>query len=245
MPWDATQFGGEPARANLTSQLIGLETWSANRHSAWQNSPVCAENLIRIDLAENRLTSAPMVALLCFFWCCWPRLSSRGADLRQRMPRSGGQLIVLQRKVPGRVQFTNSDRLFFIELYRWVPSILKVHHDHPARTLVRWHRAGFRRYWRWKSRSLARRTCGGPCKPTHATTTKSEARRSLDKDAPRWAASPVRRESSSLVQTRVVWWITALIPDPTGAPPMGHAPTFEEARRVQEHWFKVWKRAPA
>ena len=25
-------------------------------------------------------------------------------------------------------------------------------HDHPPETLVRWHRAGFRRYWRWKSR---------------------------------------------------------------------------------------------
>src|SRR6478609_7723378 len=28
------------------------------------------------------------------------------------------------------------------------------HHDCPPETLVRWHRAGFRRYWRWKSRSL-------------------------------------------------------------------------------------------
>jgi len=32
---------------------------------------------------------------------------------------------VLQGKVRGRVQFTNSDRLFFIQLYRWFPSILK------------------------------------------------------------------------------------------------------------------------
>jgi hypothetical protein len=34
------------------------------------------------------------------------------------MPRCGNSLIVLQRKVPGRVQFTKSDRLFFIQLYR-------------------------------------------------------------------------------------------------------------------------------
>jgi hypothetical protein len=26
------------------------------------------------------------------------------------------------------------------------------HHHHPPETLVRWHRAGFRCYWRWKSR---------------------------------------------------------------------------------------------
>jgi hypothetical protein len=35
------------------------------------------------------------------------------------------QLIVLQRKVRGRVHLTNSDRLFFIQLYRWFPSVLK------------------------------------------------------------------------------------------------------------------------
>jgi hypothetical protein len=45
------------------------------------------------------------------------RLEAENAALRQ-------QLSVLQRKVRGRVQFTNSDRLFFIQLYRWFPSIL-------------------------------------------------------------------------------------------------------------------------
>jgi hypothetical protein len=36
------------------------------------------------------------------------------------------QLIVLQRKVQGRVRLTNNDRWFFIPLYRWFPSILQV-----------------------------------------------------------------------------------------------------------------------
>jgi hypothetical protein len=35
------------------------------------------------------------------------------------------QLAILQRKVRGRVRLTNSDRLFFVLLYRWFPSILK------------------------------------------------------------------------------------------------------------------------
>jgi hypothetical protein len=34
-------------------------------------------------------------------------------------------LIVLQRKVRGRVQFNNGDRLFFVRLDRWFPSILE------------------------------------------------------------------------------------------------------------------------
>jgi hypothetical protein len=69
------------------------------------------------------------------------RLEAENAALRQ-------QLIVLQRKVRGRIQFTNSDRLFFIQLYRWCPSVLKAMMILRPETLVRWHRAGFRRYWR-------------------------------------------------------------------------------------------------
>jgi transposase InsO family protein len=78
------------------------------------------------------------------------RLEAENAALRQ-------QLIVLQRKVRGRVQFTNSDRLFFIQLYRWCPSVLKAMMIIRPETIVRWHRAGFRRYWRWKSRSAGGR----------------------------------------------------------------------------------------
>jgi hypothetical protein len=47
----------------------------------------------------------------------------------------------------------NIHRWFFIQLYRWFPSILKVLTIIRPDTLVRWHRAGFRGYWRWKSRS--------------------------------------------------------------------------------------------
>src|SRR5205809_7576838 len=78
------------------------------------------------------------------------RLEAENAALRR-------QLMVLQRQVRGRVQFTNSDRLFFLQLYRWFPSIVKAMTIIRPETLVRWHRAGFRRYWRWKSRSLGGR----------------------------------------------------------------------------------------
>src|ERR1700761_76464 len=61
------------------------------------------------------------------------------------------RLIVLRRKMPGRPRLTNNDRWFFIQLYRWFPSILQVLTIIRPETLVRWHRAGFRCYWRWKS----------------------------------------------------------------------------------------------
>ena len=70
------------------------------------------------------------------------RLEAENAALRH-------QLIVLRRRVHGRVRFTNNDRWFFI----WFPSILKVLTIVRPETLVRWHRAGFCCYWRWKSRS--------------------------------------------------------------------------------------------
>ena len=77
------------------------------------------------------------------------QLAAENAALRQ-------QVIVLQRKVRGRVQLTDSDRLFFIQLYRWFPSVLNAITIVQPETLLRWHRDGFRRYWRWKSRN-----CGG------------------------------------------------------------------------------------
>ena len=63
------------------------------------------------------------------------------------------QLIVLRRRVRGRAQPTNNDCWFLVQMYRWFPSILKVVTIVQPETLVRWHRAGFRRYWRWKSNS--------------------------------------------------------------------------------------------
>src|SRR5438445_13262301 len=73
------------------------------------------------------------------------RLEAENAMLRH-------QLIVLRRRLHGRVRLPNHDRLFFVQLYRWFPSILKALTIIRPETLVRWHRAGFRCYGRWKSR---------------------------------------------------------------------------------------------
>ena len=94
-----------------------------------------------------------MIELLCFILAVLAspfksntRLEAENAALRH-------QLIVLRRKVKGRAHLTNNDRWFFIQMYRWFPSILEVLVIIRPETLVHWHRAGFRHYWRWKSRS--------------------------------------------------------------------------------------------
>jgi hypothetical protein len=93
-----------------------------------------------------------MITLLCFVLAVLAapfksksRLEAENAALRH-------QLIVLRRKMQGRVRLTNSDRWFLIQLYRWFPSILNVLTIVRPETPVRWHRAGFRCYWRRKSR---------------------------------------------------------------------------------------------
>ena len=66
-----------------------------------------------------------MIALLCFFLTLIAspfkskgRLEAENAALRY-------QLIVVQRKMRGRVQLTNGDRWLFVQLYRWFPPVLK------------------------------------------------------------------------------------------------------------------------
>ena len=101
-------------------------------------------------MESRKLTG--MIGLFCFVLAVLAspfksklRLEAENAVLRH-------QLIILRRRLHGRVRLTNHDRWFFIQLYRWFPAILRVLTIMRPETLVRWHRAGFRRYWRWKSR---------------------------------------------------------------------------------------------
>jgi transposase InsO family protein len=62
------------------------------------------------------------------------------------------QLNLLHRATLKRPQLTNWDRLVFIWLYRLSPGVLTAVRVVGPETIVRWHRSGFRLYWRWKSR---------------------------------------------------------------------------------------------
>src|SRR5262245_48849561 len=62
------------------------------------------------------------------------------------------QLVVLKRSAPARLRLRPADRLIFVWLYRLCPSVLEAAVVFKPETLVRWHRSGFRLYWRWKSR---------------------------------------------------------------------------------------------
>ena len=71
------------------------------------------------------------------------------------------QLNIHRRHQPKRPAFNAMDRLIFVGLYRLVPNTVKALTIVKPDTVIRWHCAGFRLYWRWKSRHR----CGRPAVP--------------------------------------------------------------------------------
>src|SRR3981189_3775642 len=126
-----------------------------------------------------------MIALLSFFLTLLVSPFKSRSRLEAENAARRHQLIVLRRRVRGRVQLTNGDRLFLVQLYRWFPSCLKAITIIGPETVVRWHGAGFRRYWRWKSRSLG----GRP-----QIDAELRALRRMSADNPLWGAPRIHGE---------------------------------------------------
>src|SRR6186997_2822933 len=64
---------------------------------------------------------------------------------------------LLRRTSPRRPVFSNFDRMIFVCLYRIAPRILDAITIVEPETVIRWHRTGFRSFWRWKSSRRAGR----------------------------------------------------------------------------------------
>ena len=96
------------------------------------------------------------------------------------------QLLVLKRSAPARLRLRTADRLIFVWLYRLFPSLLEAAVVFKPETLVRWHRSGFRLYWRWKSR----RRVGRPVVPADIR----DLIRTISRDNPLWGAPRIHGE---------------------------------------------------
>jgi hypothetical protein len=59
------------------------------------------------------------------------------------------QLNIQRRHVPKRMTFSAMDRLIIVGLYRLVPNAIKALTIVKPDTVIRWHHADFRPYWRW------------------------------------------------------------------------------------------------
>ena len=90
---------------------------------------------------------------LCrLIWCALIGLFRSRAGLEAEILLLRHQLNVMQRSSPKRVTLSSVDRLLLVGLYRLAPGVLDALKIIRPETLLRWHRAGFRAYWRWKSR---------------------------------------------------------------------------------------------
>jgi hypothetical protein len=90
--------------------------------------------------------------LLRLIWCTVVGLFRSRAALQTEILALQHQLNVLRRRSPARVAVSNIDRLVFTGLYRLAPEVLDALKILKPETVVRWHRAGFRAWWRWRSR---------------------------------------------------------------------------------------------
>ena len=127
-----------------------------------------------------------MFSLFCFLLAILASPFKSKSRLEAENVALRHQLVVLRRKVRGRARLTNNDRWLLILLYRWFPSILRVVTIVQPETLLRWHRAGFRCYWRWKSRSQ-----GG--RPQIETDLRALIRR-MSIENPLWGAPRIHGE---------------------------------------------------
>ena len=96
------------------------------------------------------------------------------------------QLNIALRHAPRRLRLHGSDRAVLVWLTRLWPSLIGLARVVQPNTILRWHRSGFRAYWRWKSR-------GQPGRPRVSHELRDLIRQ-MSKDNPLWGAPRIHGE---------------------------------------------------
>jgi hypothetical protein len=96
------------------------------------------------------------------------------------------QLNIALRRAPPRLRLCGSDRALLVLMTRLWPSLLGVVQVVQPETILRWHRTGFKAFWRWKSRNRAGRPkidCG-----------LRDLIQRMSKENPQWGAARIHGE---------------------------------------------------
>jgi hypothetical protein len=136
-----------------------------------------------------------MTDLCRLLWCALIGLFRSRAALEAEILVLRHQLSVLRRKSPTRVSFSTIDRLVFAGLYRLAPGVLDALKIVMPETVIRWHRAGFRAYWRWKSRPRS----GRPTMPAEIR----QLFREISMANPLWGAPSTQETIFAARETRL------------------------------------------
>src|SRR6516165_5980785 len=144
------------------------------------------------------------------------------------------QLNVLCRKFPQRITSSAIDRLLFVGLYALVPSVLDALQIVKPDTVIRWHRDGFRAYWRWKSGCRG----GRPATPTEIR----QLIRQMSIANPFWGAPRIHGELLKLgidvSQTTVAKYMAKARRPPS----QGWRTFLHNHARASPQWICLWCR---
>src|SRR5271169_1698920 len=109
------------------------------------------------NVRQNRTSSRSMLTilrmLLIFVACLFKsrsRLEAENLFLRH-------QLNIALRRARPRLRLRGGDRVLLVWMVRLWPSLLGMAKVVQPETILRWHRSGFKAFWRWKSRNRAGR----------------------------------------------------------------------------------------
>jgi transposase InsO family protein len=122
------------------------------RYLEQQFEAVLTANLIRLAFSRESGNASAMGNMLKLVWWAAVGLFRSRTSLEAEILTLRNQLNVLRRKSPKRLAFSNFDRLVFAGLYWIAPGVVNALVIVEPETVIRWHRAGFRLFWRWKSR---------------------------------------------------------------------------------------------
>src|SRR6266498_2809172 len=106
------------------------------------------------------------------------------------------QLNITLRRPPQRLRLRGSDRALIVWMTRLWPDLLVLARVVQPSTILRWHRAGFRTYWRWKSQ-------GRPGRPRIEHELRDLIRR-MSKENPLWGAPRIHGELLTRIRSRGV-----------------------------------------
>src|SRR5665811_1031784 len=97
------------------------------------------------------------------------------------------QLNIALRRAPPRLRLHGSDRALLVWMTKLWPSLFGAAQVIQPETILRWHRAGFKIFWRWKSRNRAGR-------PRIDRGLRDLIQR-MNSENPRWGTSRIRQRA--------------------------------------------------
>jgi transposase InsO family protein len=98
-----------------------------------------------------------MIAILLTLWLFVVDLFKSRSGLQAENLFLRHQLNIALRRAPPRIRLSRSDRALLVLITKLWPHLVGVARLVQPETILRWHRTGFRLFWRWKSRNRAGR----------------------------------------------------------------------------------------